>query len=414
MNQLSQPSLRSRAPLVFFVLLWVVLIQGEAMAQVAPPPLPTQSELTAAQGLLKRGQVTVVPPSGAKGKASVILLTRVSAPAKTAYKVVAEPGRYPDFMKALQKVTITSRHKNTQTYNYQWHAGGMPWKGSCSMALAPSTDVAVRVMKSDFGIGQMRWHFYPQTASTSLMAHAATFDMNSGNQVLRWLLGRGAAMPEALALTLSTVLLEGSRSRAEVLAKAKTNTVANAPASALTAAELIALGPLFKRGTVILVERSANGAFRNALVAQTVDAPVAVVTKLLAAPDQWPSAVPVVSELEVTSRKNGAPHDVRIEMNLSIFSVDGAARITKTFKGVTLQGTGGSFSKTRMQFTATPLPDGRTVLQSVGRADMTHASFLLRRLVQREPTFAHGLNSAAQLLFVRGLAHEAERRAKNR
>ena len=98
-------------------------------------------------------------------------------------------------------------------------------------------------------------------------------------------------------------------------------------------------------------------------------------------------------------------------MNLSIFTVEGSARITTTADGAELRGTGGGLSRTALRLTATGLPDGRTVLQTVGHTDMARASFLLRRLVGREPAFAHGLNSAAQLLMVRGLAAEAERRS---
>lgn len=394
-----------------FVLMAVVALSSQAFAQLTPPSLPGPAELAAAEPLLRRGQVTIVTPSPGKGRAGVIVLAKVRAPVSTAYNVVANPTRYPEFMQSLEEAKVTSKRGHALTYTFRWRAGGLPWKGSCAMALAPHRDIAVRILRSDFGTGQLRWHFTPRTKSSSLMIEAATFDMNASNSVLKFLLARGDAMPEALGLTLSTVLIEGSRGRAEAIARPSASKAKASKAASLTVAELLGIGPLLSRGAVVVVEGGADGTFKRALVVEAVDAPLPVLQKLLSSPERWSKAVPIISQLKVNARQGSSAQDVRISMNLSIFTISGTARITQSASGVVVEGLDGGLSKTKLRFTATSLPDGRTVLQSVGRADMVQASFVLRRLVKREPTFVHGLNSAAQLLFVRGLAREAERLA---
>ncbi len=399
----------ARGPIIIALL---VLAPGLARAQAPPPRLPNPGELAAAKTLIDRGVVALVEPSPGPTKANILLLGKVRAPAKTAYQVVATPERYPEFMGALDEVEVTSRRGRALVYRWQWKMGGVHWRGLSAMAQAPPHDIAVQIMRSDLGTGRFRWHFYPEPDGTSLIAESLALDLSSGHRVIRWLTGRGAAMSSSVTLTLGIVLLEGSRQRARQLAGSQAPARATPPTSpaGLSPAEVAALSPLLDRGAVVLLESNTDGSFRQAVVVEAIDAPRQRVLDVLHHPERWQAAVPVISDLEITGR-HGDAIDARIAMNLSIFEVDGTVRITPGSDGVELRGTGGGLAQLRLRFRLTSLPDGRTVLQSTGRSRAAQAAFFLRQLVRSEPNFEHGLNSAAQLLFVRGLAAAARSEA---
>lgn len=392
------------------ICLAVVIVSPTVVrAQGTPPRLPNEAELTAARSLIDRGMIAVVEPSVGTARANLMLLAPARASAERAFQVVAQPELYPEFMGALDEVDVTSRRGGTLVYSWQWRMGGAPWQGVSAMAFAPPRDISVRIMRSDLGTGQFRWHFYPAGESSSLIAESLTLDLSGGHRIIQWLVGRGAAMSESVSLTLGIVLLEGSRRRAEALGGAQASVGATAtPPSGLTGDEVNALVPLLDRGAVVLLESEPDGSFRQAVVVEAIDAPRERVLDLLHHPERWTAAVPVLSALEITSRQ-GSTMDARVAMNLSLFEVEGTVRITTDAEGVELRGTAGGLSRLRLRFRLSTLPDGRTVLQVTGRSQASQAAFFLRQLVRSEPNFEHGLGSAAQLLFVRGLAAEAVR-----
>jgi ribosome-associated toxin RatA of RatAB toxin-antitoxin module len=319
------------------------------------------------------------------------------------YQVVGQPDLYPEFMAGMTSAEVSSRRQNTLVYGWEWRTSHMAWRGVSAMALAPPRDIAVRIMHSDLGTGQFRWHFYPADDGTCLAAESVTMDLSTGHRVIRWLASRGSAMSASVTLTLAIVLLEGSRERAVARAGGQAPSAPAGSATTMTPVQIARLAPLLDRGAVVMLENGPDRSFRQAIVIEAVDAPRQRVVDLLHHPERWPEAVPVLSALEVTGR-DGSAMDARLVMNLSIFEVEGTVRFTPDENGVELRGTGGGLADLRLRFEASQLPDGRTVIQGTGRAHAARASFFLRQLVRVNPNFERGLNSSAQLLFVRGLA----------
>ena len=378
-----------------------------AAAQAGAPRLPNPRELAAARAVIDRGVVAVVEPSPGPNRARLLLLSGVAAPAETTYRVLAEPQRYPEFMAGMAASDVTSRRQQTLVYGWEWRMAGTSWTGVSAMAFAPPHDIAVRIMRSDLGVGHFRWHFYPRDATSCIAAESVSMDLSESHRLIRWMASRGAAMSESVILTLGIVLLEGSREQAAEVAAAG-GSVSNRPVPSgdLTAEQIAGLSPLLERGAVVLLESERDGSFRRAVVFESVDAPQERVLNLLHHPERWSAAVPVISQLEITGRE-GSSVDAQIAMNLSIFEVEGTIRITPVDNGVQLRGTGGGLENLRLDFQTTPLPNGRTVIRGTGRARAARASFFLRQLVRANPHFERGLNSSAQLLFVRGLAAAA-------
>jgi len=383
-----------------------------AAAEVAPPRLPSKAELSAAEALLGRGIVAVVEPSSGSNRASMLLLAQADAPASGFFETLRDPDRYPDVMPAMEQVRVTGRRGNAISYSWVWRAASAPWRGSCAMALAPPYDAAVRITRSDLGTGSLRWHFYDRGPRRSIGAEAVTFDLSRGHPLLRWLMGRGTAMPEAVALIISSVLLEGSRRGALGQTRPRDGPPLPSPPMraprGLRSAELTRIVPLLRRGAVVLLETTTAGALREVVVAESVDAPRDRLLAVIQDFESWDDAVPVVERIETISR-DGESAVARISMNLSALTIRGTARVTSIEDGVEVVGTDGGLRRMHLRIQVANVPGGGTVLISSGRAELAQASFLLRRMIRREPYFAHGLNSSAQLLLVRGLAAAASR-----
>jgi hypothetical protein len=165
-----------RLPISVLALALSVVVPGAARAQLDPAQADralatfSTAELAALAPLLRTGTVSLVEFAAPDQLPAVVIATEVDADPATVAAVIGDPSHYPDFMPALDQVTMGARDGVSQSYEWAWQTSIFTLRGTNVMQTfappdghpQPSWRFVVRSTGGDLGAGRTVWRVLPR------------------------------------------------------------------------------------------------------------------------------------------------------------------------------------------------------------------------------------------------------------
>lgn len=333
----------------------------------------------------------------------IVLAARVEAPAAQVAEIIADPTQYPQFMPALDSIAVASRSGAQIAYDWTWRVALFTLRGSNVMTVYPGNPrrgyrVEVRATGGDLGRGRLSWRVLPDGPDRSLLVLTSRVDMRDANYLADQLAGGGMAVFRSINIALSTVMVFGTRRRAEGgprVATAELDPLSRPPI------DVDALQPLANRGDLVFLELHGEDLARVSVVARMA-ADERRTRAVMLDPEEFGQSLMHGSRAHVVERTDTFV-DFSWEIPLPLVGVSGRMRMTPSEGVIGVAGLSGSLRSGCWGFDTHVFPSGEAAVVGWGRFDPRETSRLLRRLIADDTDFAHGLEMAAQVMVARSL-----------
>ncbi len=401
-------------------LLWVLsvalalpLVHTPALAQPAeraaerlPLPTFTRRELEMIRPQLERGPVLLALFRNRREDAPpVVMAARIEATPDEVAALVMRPEGYTDYMPALSSVEIETRNRDQLAYSWTWHLGIFTLAGHNFMTIYRGNErrgyrIDVTSTGGDLGHGRLSWRIRPDGPNHSIVTLASRIDMRDANYLAEQIAVGGTSVFRSINICLSTVMLLATQREAE----GREREVGTSPMPPVEPLEIDHefLTPLIHRGDLVFLELDQERMRRVAVLGRTTrqrETTRAVMTS----PEEFGRSLMVGSRAEVVEVTEDHT-DFEWEIPIPLISVEGRMRIFPSEDVIRVEGVEGSLASGRWGFD-TLVWEGSQEAAVVGwgRFDPRESARLIRRIIDDDTDFSHGLAVATQVMVIRAL-----------
>lgn len=369
----------------------------------------TPRELEAIAPLLRTGTVSLVEYANDGELPAVVIATEVDAPAAEVARVIGDPRHYPDFMPALDEVTVTTDEAGQLSYTWAWQTSIFQLRGDNVMQqFAPPPEhpevgwrFVVRSTGGDLGAGRTVWRVLPR-GDRALLMTSSRMDFRDANYIARQLASASSSMNRTVNIAINFAMILRTRMEAERRA-GRTRPALTIPAGdpERPPIDAIALEGMFGRGDVMWVETNGADLGRVAVIG-AMHTQLDVTRRAMLDPQGFTQGLLQGAHATILERDE---RGTRFEwgIDLPLVGTSGQMQLGEHDDGrVHLDGVQGALSAARWRFETVARPYGTLVI-TWGRFDPADGMWLLRVVTEADGAFRPGLASATQLMMVRGL-----------
>jgi ribosome-associated toxin RatA of RatAB toxin-antitoxin module len=389
-----------------------------AHAKVALRPLP-QGVTPALLPYLERGELALIESHPNGRLRQITVMTVVNAPPKVTYGVVAAPEHYPQFVPNMARSEVTRRQGDVAIVEWEMEVPLNNLEGTNLYRFHPAA-IDIEAISGDLPKGAWRWEIHPAPRDRSVVVAHVYTDVRRVSWIMRKLIERNKSAEHAAVLSASTVFMKSLKVRAEKLAGRGTGRRPDARGRRV--AELAplwgspdgprldarALDPLLRRGYVSLVESFPDGRLRQASIVTYAHAPVDRMMAVANDPARYHEFMAGVRRSPVLN-KEGRSVVYEMEVEVPLLNLNFTSRAVQTGPySIRTRSIGGDLEDARFAWDLAAAGPRRTLVLHSLNSDARRTSWLLRRLIQREPYYEHGMNVATGLVIVRTVRGRAE------
>jgi len=384
-----------------------------ALAAEAPlTPLPPEA-LAGAGPWLARGDLLVLE-SGADGALrQVSLISRVEAAAPTVLEVLAHPEEFPSYIPSMVRCDVTSRQGHESLVAWELE---IPFKNPSGVNRyldeRPRT-IRHYPLSGSIPAGAWRFDAFPigdQASLLVLTTYAATREISWA--VSKFLDAWPTFEHGAVAAT-AIVLFKAVASRAVEQRTGKPAArprylpgrtgLLNPLLAGGSTPGVAGLAPLLARGTVALVESTPDGGLGQVSLLHRLPGSAQQARDLVANPGGYPDWIPSVTATQVTRTGEGGTEFTQW-MELPMLKLRTQLRLLRQGERLLLRAVGGDLPSSTTHWDFLPEDGGKSSLLVLSHvSDPGEIAWFVRKLLQKEPRFAAGLNLATNLVLIRGL-----------
>lgn len=358
--------------------------------------------------LARWGDLLLVEPDRPDAPGQAALFGFVPAPPERVFEVVADVRRYPDFIETMTHIRVLDRRDGLLAY--RWVATVPPLVRMDGVRLQRSRPphlVEVRGHSGALRGTRERFEVHPVPGGT-LLAMYRSLDIETGHVLLRTVAGVDPSMEQGI--NLSTLLIHFRGLRELLVGVSAGDDAPEAPGVTPLPIEahLDALAPMLEHGTVLVVQSTRGGPVAQVLLAEAVDAPAAIVRRVIREADRWPEFIDSL-ESQTMTQVTDASWDLEWRISIPMGSVGGTSRMKLRPDGAIVVDTlSGDIQSGRAHWVALGRGEGRSILVHHSYSDLREASWLLGILLDAEPYLEHGILGAAGTLAVTRMKARAE------
>lgn len=386
---------------------------AQSTAEVDRPLVTfTPTELALLGDLLDTGVVSLVEFAYGTELPAVVLACRVEAPPDVVASVIGDPARYPEFMPALDEVSLEPETETgALAYEWSWHAAIFTLHGENTMeTYAPPEDhpergyrFVVRSTGGDLGVGRTVWRVLPDGAGRSIVMSSSRMDLRDANYIARSLAAASSTVNRSVSVGLSFSMMLRTRAESERrVGHVRTPIATGTGEPARPAIDPIPLESMLLRGDLLWVE-TTDGSDQGLVWAvtrlpQTEDAVRAAIRD----PGGFTNGLLSGAHANILESSEDR---TRFEwgIDLPLVGTSGEMTMSERDDGThCLDATSGALEGAAWRFAVTPRDYG-VLLTSWGRFDLADGLWLIDVVEDADPSFRPGLSSSAELMMVRGL-----------
>lgn len=387
---------------------------GQPAATEADRPLVTftPAELRLLAPLLDTGVVSLVEFAYGTDLPAVVLACRIEAPPDVVADVIGNPARYPEFMPALDEVTLEPRAETgALAYGWSWHAAIFTLHGLNTMeTYAPPADhpergyrFVVRSTGGDLGVGRTVWRVMPDGAGRSIVMSSSRMDLRDANYIARSMAAASSTVNRAVNVGLSFSMMLRTRAEAERrsgFARALIPTATGEPTRPTI--DPVPLEAMLLRGDLLWVETTDGSDQGVVLAFGRMHNPEEAVRTAIRDPGGFTRGLLSGAHANILEETSDG---TRFEwgIDLPLVGTSGEMTMSERADGThCLDATSGALSGAAWRFALT-VRDYGVIMTSWGRFDLGDGLWLIDVVEDADPSFRPGLSSSAELMMVRGL-----------
>ena len=345
---------------------------------------------------------------------AVIFAANIEASAADVAQLIANPKNYPSFMPALDTIKIENRHQNMIAYKWTWQLSLFSMSGRNVMNVHPKPKdqnrpirIDVQSTEGDLGKGRMVWRVFPRGPSASTVIFSSRIDMRDANYIASQLASGGNSVNRSINIALASVMLLGTKKRAEENSGHRQATPNNIVALRRPKVDFVALHKLLRRGDLVLMDLQGDKLRQVAVVGRS-GARVDKMRRLMIDPEEFGKSLIQGSQAKVIER-SGNNVQFKWGVPLPLIGVSGVMSLRPSPGVISVDGVSGSLSEGQWRFDTYRYPSGEAGVIGWAQFDPADSSKLIRRVIAGNYHFSHGLTVATQLMIMRSLRARARR-----
>ncbi|MEM7137968.1 MAG: SRPBCC family protein [Myxococcota bacterium] len=343
---------------------------------------------------------------------AVIYAARINAPAEVVGSVIGNPREYPKFMQALESVKIKAEHDTMTAFDWTWGVALFSMTGNNVITEFPGNEergyrYEIRTTGGDLGIGRVSWRIYPDGPTRSVAVFSSRLDMRDANYLTRQLASEGNAVNRTINVAVATVTLLDVKNEAERRSGATIVEVQKAKPLTRPSVNMEALGPLLRRGDLVMLDFRGHTLDRVTVVGRAGSS-VGRVRRVLVDPELFGQSMLHGSCAEIVERTRDR---VRFswEIPIPLLHVGGEMVLRPSLGVVAVDGISGTLSQGQWRFDTHRFPNGEAGVIGWAAFDPMDSPKLIRKLISGNDQFSHGFVAATQLAIMRSLRGRARR-----
>ncbi|MCB9660076.1 MAG: hypothetical protein H6726_20670 [Sandaracinaceae bacterium] len=422
------PCVRSAARALWVVtgLLMALAAQTTERARAQPPPpnavgadmarlralLPAERELLMPH--LDDGPVMLTEFSNEQTELpAVTLMARVHAPAAVVAEVVSHPENYGAFMPALDEVEVHTRQGLQVAYSWHWTVAIFTLRGDNVMTVYPGHPtrghlIEVTSTNGDLGVGRFLFRIYPETPDSCVLVFATRIDMRDANYLSQQMASGGNSVNRtiniALAMTMLLATIDEAQRQVGYTAPPATPRPLVRPSF-----EVDRYADLLGRGDLVFLHLEGNDLHGVSSLARSGTS-VERMRRIMVSPEEFGESLMEGSRshtIEVTEQGTRFGWIIPVPL----VSVGGEMMLRETEPGgaIEVDGLSGSLSSALFRFDTHAFPWREAAIVGWSRFDPGETTRLVRRVIDGNAYFSHGLVAAVQVMIIRSLRTRSQR-----
>jgi ribosome-associated toxin RatA of RatAB toxin-antitoxin module len=395
-------------------------IRVDAAPEHAPSARHVESRRSAIdpdtiEKLLRRGELALVESNPDGSAAQVVLFSLINAPPEKVYDVVMDVEAYSKFMKSVVANKIIKRQGDMVAYEWELDVPVFNLKGVRAIRGKRPEMIEVRGMSGNFKESRERWELFGvEGQKKTLAVFYRSVDIQSAGLLVKTMVKMEPSMEHGVNIAAGFVFIRDIRRHVEGLPEPK----AKSDKGPVPAFDEIPLGPggfdlaslkkLLEHGQLALIQSNDDGSLRQVALLTVVDAPKAKLASVVCDPAKYPQFIPNLAKQTVTEEAKGKLK-LEYELEVPMVNLDGVSQMTIEADGsVDVVAIGGDIKRGRWRWEFNSIGDQVTVPVHYAYSDVSETSWFVKKLIEKQPLFEHGIVVAASTVALTAMKARAE------
>lgn len=364
--------------------------------------------------LLARGELALVESHDDGTARQVVIFSSIAAPPERVYDVIADVEKYPAFMPSVVHSKIVKRQGPMVAYEWELDVPVFNLKGTRAMRGARPTLIETRGVAGNFKESRERTELYGiEGGKRTLAVFYRAIDVGSAGMILKTMVELEPSMEHGVNLASGFVHLRDVRRRAEGTALPPSGSTAQGPVPRFARLELpertrAAVRKLIAFGPLAIIESNTDGTLKQCVLLADVAASKEQLAKIIHQPGRYPEFLPNIAEQKVVDA-GGGKLKLAYELDVPLANLEGESLMEIEASGdVEVVATGGDITRGRWRWELTALGPDRSMPIHYAYSDVRETSFFVRKLIEKQPLFEHGIVVAASTVAIMGMKARAE------
>ncbi len=366
--------------------------------------------------LAKDGPLALIETESNGASKQVIMFGLVPASRELVWHAIMSVERYPEFLKSIPSIKVLRRQGPMLEYDWRLKLPVISLSGRRQQRGQMPNLVETRGVSGNLKGSRERWELFEITPKLTLVAFYRTLDVDSGGFLLRSMVKLERSMEAGSLLAMGyvhlqnlTYALAGKQPPAPKGRKGPVPAFRSIPLSQ-KGIDLKKLSALIRHGQLALIESFKDGSLRQVAILTEVSAPSDKMKKIVASPAKYPEFIPNFAEQKVTA-KGSNQLDMQWELEVPLVNLEGRSLMTIEKDGsVDVTAVSGDIKRGRWRWEFHSLGQGKTIPIHYAYSDVRESSWVTRALIEREPSFEHGIVIASGTVALTAMKARAEGR----
>ncbi|MCA9534581.1 MAG: SRPBCC family protein [Myxococcales bacterium] len=344
---------------------------------------------------------------------AVTLMARVHAPADLVADVVSHPERYGAFMPALDEVEVHARQGLQVAYSWHWTVAIFTLRGDNVMTVYPGHPtrghlIEVTSTNGDLGVGRFLFRIYPETPESCVLVFATRIDMRDANYLSQQMASGGNSVNRTINIALAMTMLLATVDESQRLHGYITPEPVERPL-VRPSFDVDRYANLLARGDLVFLHLEGDRLHGVSSLARSGTS-VARMRGIMVSPEEFGESLMEGSRshtIEVTEQGTRFGWVIPVPL----VSVGGEMMLRETEPGgaIEVDGLRGSLESARFRFDTHAFPWREAAIVGWSQFDPGETTRLVRRVIEGNAYFSHGLVAAVQVMIIRSLRTRSQR-----
>ncbi|HEV8321998.1 MAG TPA: SRPBCC family protein [Myxococcota bacterium] len=368
--------------------------------------------------LLDRGEVALIEHLSGAAFSQISIFALVDAPPAKVQYVVAHPEEFPKFVPNVAKSALSGASPDGTEFDidYSIEVPLMNMDGRNHTKVAPDY-VEIWGTSGDLREGHWIYRFVPvDGGSKTLLAYTGYNDPRKAGAIFKKLVDENPILEAGINCAGGMVLVRAVKRRALELAGRKPPIpVVSGKIASLHSMlagdkkiDAAAVTPFLKGGELALIESNPDGSLMQGSMIAVINKSIADTYAVVGTPEKYSEFVPHVTESKLVKTEGDSKF-----IAWRVTSPVGDVKFENKFRGwpakrTHLVATGGDIKVGAWGWELRELTPTSTFAVYYNYADLRGGGFVLRKMIETDPSFEHGLNVANSLTMMLAVKKRVE------